>query len=1057
MNTNYVYRILGGIFLFVFLSFVNVWTMEAQTNSSSKIKGIVVSFEDDTPLIGVSVVVKGTERGTATDADGNFSLDARIGETLEFSYLGFITKTLVIKDNAYLNVIMTENVQLLDELVVIGYGQMKRSDLTGSVASLTAKDVGRTVATTVDQVLSGKIAGVQVVQNSGQPGGGLSVRIRGTNSLNISAEPLYVIDGMQFTNSGGSTNPLSSVNPSDIISIEVLKDASAAAIYGSNGANGVVLITTKRGASGQTKIAYDGYFGMQQIGKKLETLNLREYATYQNDRAAIVGYGAREEFADPSILTDGTNWQNELFRTAPMQNHQVSFTGGNEKTKFYLSAAYLDQEGIALGSNFDRFTGRLNVDNESRSWLKIGADFMFNVSNENVTTTNENLIRNAINQTPDVPVKDANGNWGGSMENNIYAAYATNPVADAMQIENKNKRMQLTANVYVDIKIREGLTFRNEAGTNLNYGNSYYFKPTVQYGLYPSSVSNGSRGSNNGFWWLIKNLLYYDKNIDKGHFGAMLAHEAQESNWENLSGSRSNFPVNTIHELSGGELTSSVADSGKGSSALESYFARFNGSWDEKYLATVTFRADGSSKFGPNHKWGYFPSAAVGWRINNEAFMKEIEQINNLKLRLSWGKVGNQNLPDYAYSAKLRPVQTAFGTGYISADIANENIKWEETESYNVGLDLNLFQNRIEFIADAYIKQTKDLIIQVPLPLYSGTSANPYGTPGTLAQPYVNIGSLQNKGFELTLNSVNIDTRRFQWRSGITFTLNRGEVKKLNEESSNLLGRSGNDIMSMTLIGGPIGRFYGYVADGLFVSEADFYNFDKNGNKKLVAIPQNEEIAPNGIWVGDIKWKDINTDGVIDEQDRTFIGNPNPDFTYGFTNTFTYKDFDMTVDLQGVYGNDIYNGLRQTYEYPAGNFGLLRPVMNYAQLEVVNPDLPDGNAILSNVYIKNQGYSIARMTNDNRNTNNRISSMYIEDGSYLRVKNISLGYNVPKSFLRKYKVESLRVYANIQNLVTWTNYSGYDPEVGGNILLNGYDNGRYPSPRIYTFGLNVDF
>jgi TonB-linked SusC/RagA family outer membrane protein len=1057
MNTNDVYRVWGGIFLMALFSIVNLPKTEAQTGSSSKITGVVVSSGEEMPLIGVSVAVKGTGKGTVTDTDGKFSIEAATGETLVFSYIGFLTREVKIENAAFLNVVLSEDARLLDELVVVGYGQMKRSDLTGSVASLTSKDVERTVATTIDQVLSGKIAGVQVVQNSGQPGGGLSVRIRGTNTLTGTSEPLYVIDGMQFTNSGGSTNPLSSINPSDIVSVEVLKDASAAAIYGSQGANGVVMITTKRGEAGKTKVAYDGYFGAQQIGKKLAVLNLREYAAYQNDRAAIMGYGAREEFADPSLLSEGTNWQDELFRTAPMHNHQISLAGGNEKTKFYLSGAYLSQEGIALGSAFDRFTGRINIDNETRSWLKIGADMMFNYSTENVTTTDNNLIRNAINQTPDVPVKDANGEWGGSTEENIYAAYATNPIADAMRIENKRKRTQVTANAYVDIRLTKGLTFRNEVGANLNYGNSYYFKPTQEYGYYTDNVNSSTRSADNSLWWLIKNLLYYDKYAGKHHIGAMLAHEVQNTHWENLSGMRSNFPINTIHELSAGDEKSSKADSGSGSNGIESYFGRVHYSFNDRYLATFTYRADGSTKFGPDYKWGYYPSVAVAWRINNEPFMKNVEAINNLKLRLGWGNLGNQNISDYAYISRMKPVQTIFGTGYLSENISNDEIRWEATESYNIGLDVNLFRNRIEFIADAYLKNTNDLIIDVPSPLYSGTSDNPGGFPGTLERPKVNIGSIRNKGFELTLNSVNIDTRGFQWRSGISFTLNRGEVLRMDSETSTLFGYSGNELMTLTQVGGAIGRFYGYVAEKIFVSEADFYMFDEQGNKKPVAIPENEVIAPNGIWVGDIKWKDVNNDGVINEKDRTFIGDPNPDFTFGFTNTFSYKDLDMTIDLQGVYGNEVYSGLRQSYEMPGGNFGLLRPVMNYARIEWVDPNLPDGNKVLSNVYVKNQGYFIPRITNDDANTNNRISSKFVEDGSFLRVKNISLGYNVPKKVLNKYNLERVRVYVNIQNLFTFTNYSGYDPEIGGSVLLNGYDNGRYPSPRIYTFGLNIGF
>ncbi len=1059
---NLILRKLPGMMYFIFfIALVYPPAIQAQNQPPLKITGTIVSAVDDLPLVGVSVIIRGSNHGTITDLNGNFSINASVGETLVCSFISFLTKEVTITDNKHLEISMQENALQLNEVVAIGYGQMKRSDLTGSVASLTAKDVGRTVATTVDQVLSGKIAGVQVIQNSGQPGGGISVRIRGTNSLNTSAEPLYVIDGMQFSGSGTS-NPLSTINPSDIVSIEVLKDASASAIYGSQGANGVVLITTKRGESGKTKISYDGYYGIQQISKKLETLNLREYATYQNDRAAIVGYGAREEFADPSILGDGTNWQDELFSTAPMSNNQLSITGGNEKTKFYISGAYFNQDGIALGSGFNRFSGRINIDNETRKWLKIGADVMFSLANEKVTTSNNDIIYNAIRQTPDVPVKDANGNWGGSTEKNIYAAYATNPIADAMRIENKNKRAQLTANAYIDITILPGLTFRNEAGTNLNYGNNYYFKPTQEYGYYTSNVNTGRRTADNSFWWLIKNLLYYDKYIHKHHLSAMLAHEAQESTWENLSGTRNNFPLNTIHGLNAGDEKSSVANSDQNDSAMESFFGRFNYSFDDRYLLTFTYRADGSSKFGPDNKWGYYPSLALAWRISNESFMKNIQAINNLKLRLGWGELGNQNMPGNQYISTLKPVQTPSGTGFLAENIANSGIQWETTGSYNVGIDLNLFENRVELIADAYVKNTSNLIIQVPLPAYSGTSDNPGGSPGTLERPYVNIGNIQNKGFELTLNSVNIDAHDFRWRSGITFSLNRGTVKGLNSASSVLYGQSGSNILSKTEVGGPIGRFYGYVAEGLFVSEADFYTKDKDGNTVQVALPENKTIAVNGIWAGDIKWKDISgpdgvPDGIIDENDRTYIGDPNPDFMYGFTNTFTYKNFDMTLDLQGAQGFDIYSGLRQSNEMPNGNFGLLRDVRDYAQIGVIDPNIPNANSTLSNVYVINQGKMIPRITNDDANVNNRISSKFIEDGSYLRIKNISIGYNLPQKWLQKYQINHLRVYANVQNAYTFTKYSGYDPEVGGSILLNAYDNGQYPAPRIYTFGLNIGF
>lgn len=1041
--------------------------LQAQQGSRT-ITGKVVFESNQEAVPGANVVIKGSTRGTITDLNGNFTIAANTGDVLVITFLGYQDEEITVGDANNYNVRLTEDITQLDAVVKIGYGTMKRSDLTGSVVSVTGEDINKSVSSSFDQALQGRAAGVIVTQNSGQPGGSVSVRIRGINTLNDDNEPLYVIDGVAMSGHTGnsSTNILSLINPSDIVSIDVLKDASATAIYGSRAANGVIMITTKRGESGQMKVGYAGYYAIQQLPYYVETMNLQEYAIYQNARADLLGFGSREEFADPSVLGEGTNWQKEMFRNAPMQSHQVTLSGGSEQMTYSLSGGYMDQEGIAIGSGFKRFTLKASLDIQTREWLKIGADIYASRSNQRITVEDNDLIYQTLRQTPDVPLRNADGSWGGPAEN-IYGTYSTNVVAEALMRENDRKRSQLISNLRADIKLAKGLNFHTDFGTTVGYENSYYYQPAFKFGYYENTINESSRSSNNSYYWSINNYLTYSKTFLKDHnLTVMIAQEALEPSWEGISGSRNNYLTDNVHELNAGDATTAKNGAYKGSSSMLSYFGRINYAYSQKYLLTATLRADGSSKFGENNRWGYFPSFALGWKISEENFMKNIASISNMKLRAGWGLVGNQNIPNYAYGAAMASHTTIWGPGILPSNIPNANVQWESTQSTNLGLDLSMFRNRIELIVDAYLKLTDNLLMQTTLPYYAGTHGS-----GSISAPWANVGAMENKGLEFTLNTVNIDRGGFYWRSGIVFSMNRNKVTKLYTEDGVINRTLDGSIITRTVVGEPAGQLFGYEIESMFITEEDFYTLDENGNRILVPLPQDgQDIEPNGIWVGDFRFRDINEDGVITEEDRTFIGNPHPKFQIGFNNSLNYKNFDFTFNIIGVYGNKIYNWTRSQFENPMSNLGLYSSVSDFAQIGVYDENLtavdPESgetlraDQIISNVYVINEGTSIPRVAIYDANNNNRISTRFVEDGSYLRLKNLMLGYTLPQKYSKLIKIERLRIYVNAQNLFTLSKYTGYDPEVGSigqDMLLTGIDRYRYPTQRLFNFGMNLDF
>jgi TonB-linked SusC/RagA family outer membrane protein len=1023
------------------------------------VKGTV--SDEGGPLIGATVKVKGATSGAVTDMDGNYSIQASPKQTLVFSYLGYETKEIYVGSKKVINVNLSQDQKVLNEVVVVGYGQMKRADVTGSVVSVNEKAIERSVPTSIDQVLQGRAAGVQIQANSGTPGANTSIRIRGINSLNATNQPIFVIDGVVIDAAGvdtsdplSSNNPLATINPSDIVSMDVLKDASATAIYGARASNGVIMITTKRGKAGEATITYDGYVGWQEQAKKLDMMNLQQYATHHNARAAagIVAYS--DAFVDVDALGSGTDWQEALFRRALMTSHNISITGGSPAATYSISGGYLNQDGIAVGSGYKRLTLRGNTDAQVKKWLKASLSFSLTDSKQQVGANN-NLIMNALESQPSVAVKSADGSYDGP--DDVWMPF--NAIALANMLENYNKKMNFRVNGSLEATLMKGLTFKTELSADYNLNKYYYYEPDYQFGVLSNDTRTGKWTKTDTKYWSWRNIFNYSNTFNKIHtVNLMVGQEMSHSHWESQASTATGFLSNSVHDISAGDVSSSSGTGSQVNNSLFSYFGRAFYSFDDRYLLTATLRRDGSSRFADGHRWGWFPSAALAWKITNEKFMKSITAIDNLKLRLGWGSTGNQNVSDYAYMALLASKSTPWGSGVLTANNANPDLKWETTDSYNVGLDLNMFHNRIEFIFDWYYKKTRDLLLQIPLPAYLGSSGN-----GAASNPWANVGSLRNTGVEMTLNTVNIDKGGFQWRSNFVFSLNRNKVLNLDTESSTIdkTFQVGSDVSTVTrtTVGQPIGQFWGYKVIGRFEKAEDFYYKDANGNVKAVDLPEGSSIAKDKTWIGDYIFEDINGDGKINNEDETFIGNPNPDFTFGIGNTFSWKGFDLTIFFSGSYGNDIINYNRRFLEDVRSNSNLLTSAANYAILSVIDPNKPTDD--YRNLYVSNASSTLLpRLSASSTNANNRMSDLYVEDGSYIRLQNVSLSYTLPKSLVRKIKLENLKVYMNLQNVFTWTKYNGFDPEVGsmyGDALMTGLDYGRYPSPRIYTFGLNISF
>lgn len=801
--------------------------------AQTTITGTVLD-ETGEPLIGATVQEKGnTMNGTATDLDGRFTLKVKSDKsTLLISYVGMDSMEFPLKGQTDVTITMKENSELLNEVVVVGYGTQKKSDITGSVASISEKQMKQTIVTNADQMLQGKVAGVQVTQNSGAPGGATSVRIRGASSLNSSNEPLYVIDGvpMSGTNSvqgfdwmGGSNgqttvNPLAAIAPSDIVSIDVLKDASACAIYGAAGANGVVLVTTRRGSAGHTNVTYDGYVAWQQVAKRLDMMDLREYAVYQQsllNEGVLSKNNFDETFSDISLLGRGTDWQDEIFRTAFMQNHQVSVNGGNDKTVYAMSAGWMKQDGTIIGSDFTRFNSRFNLDNNLTNWLKIGGALAYTRTDETITRNDgsDGVIMQAMTMQPQVPVRDFEGNWAGP--NTVNGASTWNPVALALMTNNTLLRQKINGNFYVSADFLKHFTFRAEYAFDASQNQNKSFIPRYKFGLVSNDINQMMQREDHNWFWMQKDYITYHQTFaDKHDVTAMVGFEVSKGSWNGTMIIKNNFSSDNIHIM--GEDGDFVKNQGwADANSSASYFGRVNYAFDNRYLLTATLRRDGSSKFGANNKWGTFPSVALAWRLVQEKWLQDVNWISNLKLRLGYGKVGNSNISTYLYGSALQTIVTPMGTAYIPANLSNPNLKWEASEQWNVGLDFAAFSNRLEVTVDAYHKQTQDLLMQTFVPSHIGS--NSWGEINT---PWANIGKTRNIGVDLQINARPVVTKDFLWNSSLSLSHNRNKIVALNDDSQRIYGNvdwySQFQTVTMFAVGQPMGVFYGYETEGLF-------------------------------------------------------------------------------------------------------------------------------------------------------------------------------------------------------------------------------------------------
>jgi TonB-linked SusC/RagA family outer membrane protein len=1011
----------------------------------SKLDGTVVDDITNQPIIGASITIKGTTHGVVTDAEGKFYFQTgqKFPYTLIVSYIGYKKAEVVVDKNPVI-IHLKEERQELDELVVVGYGTQKRKDITGSVASVPKANLSQ-VTSSADNLLRGAVAGVVVTQSSGRPGASSSVRIRGGNSITAGNEPLYVLDGILIyndnnnstagvSNAGASLNVLSTINPSDIESIEVLKDASATAIYGSRGANGVVIITTKKGTKGQDNISYQGYFGVQNISKKLSVMNASQWASLRNDIQASIGQAP--SFTDAQIeafKTSGNyDWQSAAFRRAtPVQNHQLSFSGGDERSRYAISAGYFDQEGIVLGSDFKRISLRVNYEKNYSQNFKFGVNANYSNSASNGIASNSSGGRNpnplvsVLLTSPVVPIKNEDGTY--NVKNNIYATsvngFVPNPINDLENTINETKINRILTSLFGEYKITKKLTAKVAvSGDVINTKQNYYAPANTSNGA--GTKGSASVGDRLVSSVLNENTLNYNTNFGENHkFSALGGYTLQYTQGEVVTAGANTFvnDANAYNAIQDGVAVKPYSDAFE--SVLKSWLARVNYSYKGKYNFTLSARADGSSRFGSESLWGYFPSAGFSWNITDEEFANNIKGVTEAKLRLTAGTTGNQEIGNYLALAQMGSVNYSFGgtlyTGLAPTRLANPDLKWEKTTQYNVGLDLSLLDRKINFVFDVYYKKTNDLLISVPVPLTSGYA--------TVLQ---NIGGVENKGIEIGLTTENLKTENFSWNSNVVFSANRNKVVSIGNGVNQFFPVVPNGTLLqqqpvIVKVGLPLGTFWGYRTNGIFQTQEEI-----NTQPKINSLANTK--------VGDRKYVDTNGDGVITALDKGNLGSSQPKFVGSFSNTISYNDFDLNFSFQGSYGAKIFNALNQ-------------------QLEISTLGTNVSSALVDRWTPANPGNEIPRASSSPLGI---VSERYVEDASFLRLKLITLGYTLPKSASKKLGAKSVKFYVSAENLVTWTKYKGYDPEVSSyeqNNLYPGIDFGSYPNSKTFISGLNVTF
>ena len=1001
------------------------------TNTFDKIiSGKVVSQEGES-LPGVNILVEGTTIGTITDVNGSYQITVPDdATTLVFSYVGYISERVVIGDRAVIDVSLISDIAALSEIVVIGYGAVDKSDLTGAVSSLKPEDFNPGANVSVDQLMAGRVAGVQVNQTSSEPGGGMSIRVRGASSVNAGNEPLYVIDGFPIDNSSllsgagaaglGSNqnprNPLNALNPNDIESIEVLKDASATAIYGSRGANGVILVTTKKGTKGRVSVTYDVYGGTQSVYEKMDLLSTREYIEGMNAISEDLGNGPIFLDDDISQIGTGTDWQEEIYRSAPVWNHNLSASGGDDKTTFFTSLNYFDQEGVIKNSGIEKYIARINLERSFGEKVTMGININTSLvkDNNNVDGLNINEeagpIYAALLYDPTERIFSSDGSFNQSPNLTI-----NNPVSLIEGISSKNETNRTMGNIYVQYDITSDLNAK------LNFGSD---RQTARRDIYNSTLTFAGEAANGianiavleRSNVLLEYTMTYNKTLNENHVINVLGGVTyQDFVSRSFSGTISTFPSDALNtdNLSLGDTGNDDLNSNKGQNSLLSYLGRVNYNLLNKYLFTASMRADGSSRFGENNKFGYFPSFAFGWKLAEEAFIPDL--FDDLKLRASWGQTGNQEIGNNASlltfgTGPLAVFNNQVVSSTVPSRIANPDLKWETTEQFNVGIDASIFDGRISATIDYFIKNTKDMLFNIPLPRATGYSAI-----------LSNIGKMENKGFEFLINSTNIITQNFTWNTSFNFSTIKNKVKDLGDIEDIVTGYI-QDVGNTSIIreGEPLASYYGFEVIGIFQTG------DNIG----------ESAQPNA-QPGYPIFRDVNGDNAITPADQTIIGNPFPDFTFGIQNSFSYKGFQLDFFIQGQQGADLLNINVIESMYPA-NFRrnrLSEQVLDRWTPQNTDTRWPSG----VNPFAYGGG---------------KVNSLVLQDASYIRLRNVQLSYNIPLgniNFLR-----SLRVYVTGQNLLTITDYTGFDPEANAFGASNlRIDYSSYPLARTLLFGVNI--
>ncbi|WP_158797212.1 TonB-dependent receptor [Pedobacter sp. L105] len=1002
-----------------------------------KIKGKVTSTDDGTPLPGVSVYVKETKQGTSTNTEGNFALSIAKGSTLVFTFIGYDPKEVLVNSDALLNVKLNANSGALSEIVVVGYGVQKKKDLTGAVSTVSVEQIKDLPVVSVDQKLVGQVAGVQISTTTGSPGGGSTIKIRGSGSIGAGDNPLFVVDGYPISNSSGHTyNPLNVINPDDIESVTILKDASSTAIYGSRGSNGVVVITTKKGKSGEPVVTVNSYAGTQSVPEKgrPKMLNGEQYAQFRKDiitddfafrGATLTEADIPVEFRNPSQYGAGTDWYNTVLRTAVQNNLDVGVSGGTDNTHYNFSVGRINQEGTIKYTDFERYAIRANIETNISKKLKVGINLAptNSVQNRNdFDSGGRDVITRTLWLSPIVPVTDASGNRT-SYISSPGSIGAPNPLNSLQFAGTNDKIFRGLGGAFAEYEIIRGLKAKYSYNVDYSSENSFNFNPSTVGGESNPApvVPNSNTYKNTTFNWLSEMLLSYDKTIATDHrISAVIGYTAQKERSNSISLFADNYPDDLVKTINAASIISSYGEDIQKWSLI-SYLARLNYSFKDKYLVTATVRTDGSSRFGSNKQYGTFPSAALGWRLSQEDYVKQIKWLSDLKLRASYGKAGNFNIGNYTYTSNIGTANYAFNgnlaNGRVSTTLNNPDLTWENSNELDAGVDLGLFKDRIYLNVDYYNRLTKGMLFNSEIPQSSGYS-----------NAIINSGTIRNRGLEIGLSTHNLEGG-FKWNTNFNIAFNKNKVLALNANNDPIYsGLSGEGSYThITQVGHPIGEFYGYVVEGVYKDQADL----NNSPKHVTSV------------VGSIKYKDVDGNGIIEpDKDFAVIGHAQPNFTYGFTNSFSYKRFDLNVIFVGSQGGQELKTANQYLLNIDGVFNVDQKVLNRWR----SPSDP--------------GDGMTPTTNGSRVIYRDVNSSWVEDASFLRLQNVTLGYNFASGFLARSKViKGARFYVSGQNLITFTKYNG-NPEANtatGSALTPGEDFTNYPLARTLILGLNLTF